>query len=398
MIKNYYFLVLILVCVEAAALYISSRPRFKRYFNFLPPVFWIYFIPMLLASSGIIDASSPIYQKISISVLPASLILLLLSSDIKGIMRLGRPALMMMISGSIGIMIGMPLVFSIFKHWVGPQMWSGFGALSASWIGGSANMIAVKEAIGTPDAVFMPMVIVDTVVPYVWMGILVALVGLGPLFDKWNKADRSIVEDLGVRVSGNKTEASFTRAATRAAPTMVAFKMVCMAIFAFIFGWIAQVIAGRLPEIKNMISTYAWTIIVVTLLGGLLSFTKARHFEKHGASKAGYFLLYFVLTSIGARANIAHIDQAALLILAGFLVVIFHAFIMLLVARIIRAPLFLVATASQANVGGVASAPVVAAVYEPHLASVGLLLAVFGNIVGTYLGIITAQICYAVGH
>ncbi|MDD5440232.1 MAG: DUF819 family protein, partial [Candidatus Omnitrophica bacterium] len=314
MIKNYFLLFLILAGIETLVLYISSRERFKKYFNFLPPVFWIYFLPMLAASFGIIDARSPLYQKISLNVLPASLILLLLSSDIKGIMRLGAPALIMMAAGSIGIMIGMPLVFYVFKNVVGSQMWSGFGALSASWVGGSANMIAVKEAIGAPDAVFMPMVIVDTVVPYVWMGILMALVAFGPVFDRWNRADRSIADDLGAAV----------RAGLEPAPTpggkITAPGVAYMTIFALMFGELAKIIAGKLPEIKNMISTYAWTIIVVTVIGCLLSFTRARRFERHGASKTGYVLLYFVLTSIGARANIAHIGPALILIVAGFCV------------------------------------------------------------------------------
>ena len=116
--------------------------------------------------------------------------------DIKAISRLGPSALIMFFAGSFGIMLGIVISFVVFKPLVGPAFWSGFGALAASWTGGSANMIAVKEALNTPDAVFMPMVIVDTVVPYTWMGILVAFAVHQKGFDAFNRSDRTILDDL----------------------------------------------------------------------------------------------------------------------------------------------------------------------------------------------------------
>ncbi len=291
---------------------------------------------------------------------------------------------MMMAVGSLGIMLGMPLVFWLFKGVVGQQMWSGFGALSASWIGGSANMIAVKEAIGTPQAVFTPMVVVDTVVPYVWLGFLVAASSFQWQFDRINNSDRRILDDLAARakeLSAQLTEKSSWHF------TLLIF------LFALAGSLIARSIGERLPMVKDIFSAYAWTIIAASVLGIALSFTRARKLESYGTSRIGYFLLYFVLTTIGAKANIVNISTTFILIGAGFLVVIFHGLGLLLAARILRAPMFLVAVASQANIGGVASAPIVAQVYQSGLASVGLLLAILGNIMGTYLGIITSQLC-----
>jgi len=356
----------------------------KRYFSFIPPVFWIYFIPMLASTSGILNAKSPVYQVISAYLLPASLVLLLLSSDIKSIMRLERQALIMMFAGAIGIMIGTPLAFYLVKARVGPEMWSGFGALSASWVGGSANMIAVKEAIGTPEGVFTPMVIVDTIVPYAWMGLLVGLVAFQPLYDKWNSSKRDVLDKLAL-----DAKEAMAHAFHGFHPAKV---LLILAIAAA--GTIAaRYLAGLLPAISNIISAYTWTIILVSILGIALSFTSVRKLERYGASRIGYFILYFVLTTIGAKASISNIGATALLIMAGFFIVIFHALILLITGRIIKAPMFLAVVASQANIGGVASAPVVAAIYQPGLASVGLLLAILGNILGTYCGIITGQLC-----
>ena len=153
-------------------------------------------------------------------------------------------------------------------------------------------------------------------------------------------------------------------------------------------------LAQGLPEIKGSVSTYAWTIIIVSFLGIGLSLTRCRSLERYGASRMGTWILYFVLTSIGAKASLVNLGSSLVLILAGFCIVCVHAVCMLVGARVLRAPLSLVAIASQANIGGVASAPMVGACYQPSLAPVGLLLAVLGNIIGTYCGIITGQLCH----
>ena len=384
MIRNPILLILFLLFIEIFVLSISNHARFKKYFNFLPAVFWIYFLPMIASTFSILDPKSSIYQMITTNILPASLLLLLISVDIKAIMRLGRPALIMFFSGSLGIILGAPFIFFLFKNLIGPQFWSGFGALSASWTGGSANMIAVKEALNTPDPVFLPMVIVDTIVPYVWMGILVAMVSLQPLYDRWNNSNRKILDELSQKISS---------VAAQKTQQLKLNKMILIVGLAFFGSLISQYAAKLLPEIKDMISTYAWTIIVVSVLGISLSFTSAKRLDQYGTSKIGYFMLYFVLTSIGAKANISNIGSTLILIAAGFLIVIFHAGVLLFVARLIKAPMFLVAVASQANIGGVASTPIVAEIYQPGLASVGLLLAILGNIVGTGFGLVVGQLC-----
>jgi len=383
MIRHPLAVIAALIGIEGAVLWIFSRPNCKKYFSFLPPVFWIYFLPMLCATFGLLDPASPVYKHIADYALPASLVLLLLSSDIKAIVRLGPKALAMMFTGSLGIMAGTSVVLYFFGRHFGPHSWAAFASLSASWTGGSANMIAVKEALSTPDAAFAPMVIVDTVVPYVWMGILIACAGAQTAFDRWNKADTGLLEDLATRVKGYSAEPGGGK------KPLVFLSIAVVAVSGMFF---SRALSGMIPEIPNILSRYGWMIICVSCLGIALSFTPCRKLGTAGATDIGYYLLYFVLTSIGAKASIGNLGTAMVLILAGFLIVVIHALILLIAARIIRAPLFLAATASQANIGGVASAPVVAAMYQPGLASVGLLLAILGNIMGTYLGIITGRI------
>lgn len=384
MISNPVLIVAVLISIEAMVLWLSRHARTRRFFDLLPSVFWIYFLPMLAATFGLIATKSPVYGFITSWLLPASLVLLLLPVDIKAILRLGPTAIAMFFIGAAGIIAGAVLSFSLFKPLIGARFWSGFGAISASWTGGSANMIAVKEALSVPDEVFAPMVIVDTVVPYLWMGFMIAIVGVQPAFDRWNRSNRATLDHLG--------EEAVRYLATAGGRRTWSGIAISLAV-ALAGGVGAHLIGDQMPRVKDILTGYTWTIIIVTLLGILLSFSPLRRLERSGASRTGYDLLYFVLTAIGAKASVADVGSALVLIGAGILIVAVHAVFLLIGARLLKAPMFLVAAASQANVGGVASAPVVAEVYHPGLASVGLLLAILGNIVGTWLGILSAQLC-----
>lgn len=386
-LKNPLMIVIFLLAVEALILYASQRKSLSKFFDIISPIFWIYFLPMLASTFGIIDSKAPILGHITKHILPGCLLLLLMTVDVPAIIKLGGRALAMFFIGSFGVILGTVISFLLFKESVGNQFWGGFGALSASWTGGSANMIAVKEALTVPDAVFSPVVVVDTIVPYLWMGVLIAGVRWQVIFDVWNKSDQKIIEDLHRRDTLKDAEASRLNYGV----------MIVLLVIAFSGSMLSQTVAGLLPVVDNLFSTYAWTIVIVTIIGLALSFTPAKHFESSGASRLGSFLLYFVLTAIGAKAALTDMSSAAILISAGLVIILVHALILLVGARWLKAPLFLVAAASQANIGGVASAPVVAAVYEPGLASVGLLLAILGNIVGTYLGIVCGQVCRLFG-
>jgi len=381
LIKNPFFLVTILLSIECLVLWLADHERYKNWFKFLPSLFWIYFLPMLASTFGIIDPTNHVYSKIINSFLPASLFLLLITVDIKSILRLGRPALIMFFTGSVGVVLGSAIVFFILKGWIGKEFWAGFSALSASWTGGSANMIAVKESLHTPDSVFLPMVIVDTIVPYVWMAILVAFAESQPVFDRWNGADRRILDQLGRKA--HKVDAQKQQWRW--------WQIVLIFVVGMAASMLVRAAVKLLPVGKDAL--YAWTIILVSCLAIALSFTPAKKIEAYGSTKIGYLILYFVLTSIGAKASMSNIGSTVLLIVAGFLIVTIHAAILLGMARLIRAPMFLAAVASQANIGGVASAPIVAEIYQPGFAPIGLLLAILGNIVGTYIGILTGQLC-----
>lgn len=377
-------IIAILLGIEGFVLFLSSHSRTKFLFKALPAVFWIYFLPMLASTFKILPKGHAVYKDISLFFLPASLVLLVLSANLKQLRKLGGSAILMLLSGTLGIMLGGPITLLLFRKWLPSDIWMGFGALSGSWVGGSANMIAVKEGIGAPDSVFFPMVVVDSVVAYSWMGILIMLAGYQNIYDRWNRSNTQVLDALH--------KESFSD--VNASKNSFSVKKVLIIIAVASLGAILSLhLASFIPEIKNAVTSYTWTIVLASIFGIILSFTQVKKLEYWHASEIGYVLLYFVLASIGARASLTDIASMPILIVAGFVWVLIHAGFIFAASRLLKAPMFLAAVASQANIGGTVSAPAVAAIYQPALAPVGLLLAIIGNIIGTYTGIICAQMC-----
>lgn len=344
-------------------------------FKYLPPVIWAYFVPMLCTTFGITPESSAVYDWMSSYLLPFSLFLLMISVDLKAILRLGPTALIMMCAGTLGIVIGGPIAFGLFgAFFEDPVAWKGFAALSGSWIGGTANLLAMKESVGTPDSTLGPLLVVDVVAGYGWMGVLIFLSAYQERFDRWVDADTSLMETLNENLGDtNKRPIQLTDLVV----------MIGLGLGAAVA---ARALGGSFPEFGDptIISAGTWAILLVVTVGLLLSFTPLQKLEEAGASRVGYAALYLLLTSIGAKADLAAVLNVPLYLVAGVVWISIHVIILFVTARLIQAPLFFVATGSMANVGGAASAPIVAGVYLPAMAPVGLLMGVAGYILGIY--------------
>lgn len=386
MISNPLLLSATLCGLVFLVLHLSKQPGLSRVFHFLPAPFWCYFTPVILATFGLLPDRSPVYDFITTYVLSAALLLLLLGVQLQSIVRLGPTALGATAAGTLGIALGAVISYLIFNRWLPEDSWKGLGALSASWTGGNINMVAVKEALQTPESIFAPMVIVDSVITYAWMGLLIALSPWQAAWDRWVGADTSRLEDVNRRMGGIETK----ELAGKNAPLRHGVWLVAIGLTV---GWAALVAAKAIAVSAPFLSTSGWAFILVTLLGTALSLTPVSRLERFGASRWGYFCLYLLLASIGAKARLTDILQAPFLIVLALLWVTIHALTLAVYGRLFRVPMFFLVTGSQANIGGTASAPVIAGVYQPKLASLGLLLAVACNLVGTYVGLLIAMAC-----
>ena len=397
----------LLMGILGMVFYTSSlkSKRWKLFYTIFPPLLVCYFAPALLNwPLGIVDPSqSQLYYVASRYLLPACLILLCLSIDISSVMKLGSKAIIMFLTATLGIVIGGPIalltVLTLFPDLIpasADDIWRGLSTVAGSWIGGGANQVAMKEIYQVSDDLFATMLIVDLLVGNVWLGILIFGAERTKKIDQWLQADVSAIEYLKEKVS--KFRASIERIpASRDLFILgaVAFGGVALSHFAAeiivpVFDQFATSI--RSMRLDSLLSPFFWLVVTATTLGFLLSFTKFKKLEGVGASRWGTVFIYILVTTIGMKMNLRDVLDNLGLVAIGATWMIIHVSLLVLVAKIIKAPFFFVAVGSSANVGGAASAPVVAAAFDSALAPVGVLLAVLGYAIGTYGAIVCATL------
>ncbi|MDG1994767.1 MAG: DUF819 family protein, partial [Polaribacter sp.] len=384
-----------------------------KFYKIVPGLFMAYFVPAIFTTLGIIapewesvsnsgetvQGSSNLYYVSSRFLLPAALVLMTLSIDLKAIFNLGSKALIMFFTGTIGIIIGGPIAILLISM-VSPEtvggadfdaVWRGLSTLAGSWIGGGANQTAMLEIYKYNPAKYGGMVFVDIVIANIWMAIILVGIGRKEKIDKWLGADNSAIESLKEKVS------SFTESVKRT-PTLTDFMVILSIAFVtvgfghfaasylgpFFNNWVAGMESETTKNIFTFLgSQFFWLISVSTIIAVLLSYTKAKNYEGAGASKIGSIFIYVLVATIGMKMDLGMIFDNLGLIAIGAVWMTIHAVLLILVAKLIKAPYFFLSVGSQANVGGAASAPIVAQAFHPSLATVGVLLAVFGYAIGT---------------
>ena len=372
----------------------SKKPFWQKFYTYVPSVLLCYFVPGILNSLNIISSEdSNLYYVASRYLLPASLILFTIGIDLKAIARLGKKAVIMFFAGTIGIILGGPLAIIIVSTFspetvggAGPDaVWRGLTTVAGSWIGGGANQAAMKEVFEVGDSIFPAVLAVDIIMANIWLAFLLYGSGRSERIDQFFRADSSAIKDVQKRI---EDYAASIMKIPKASDLML--------ILGLAFGitgfshWCANGVAPFLQENYpalekfSLTSTFFWVVVIATGLGLGLSFTKARSLEGVGASRMATVLLYVLIATIGMEMDLTAVVKSPGLFMVGAIWIMVHVVILLLVAKLIKAPFFFVAVGSQANVGGAASAPVVASAFSPSLAPVGVLLAVLGYFVGTY--------------
>jgi len=384
-----------------------DNPFWRKFYSIVPAVLVCYFLPSLLNTFGVIDGeSSQLYYVASRFLLPACLVLLTLSVDLKAIGRLGNKAVILFLTGTLGIVIGGPIALLIVSSITpdllgvtGPEaVWRGMTTVAGSWIGGGANQAAMKEIYGAGDQIFSAMVTVDIIVANLWMAVLLVMAANAKKIDEKTGADTSAITELKEKVE--QFHAKHGRIATL--PDIMIILAVGLGVtgFAHLFADIVTpFFVDNYPSLARFSfhSKFFWMIVFASTVGVILSFTKARELEGAGASKVGSAFLYILIATIGMKMDVTMILDAPVYFGIGVIWMVIHASLMFIVAKAIKAPLFYMAVGSQANVGGAASAPVVASAFHPSLAPVGVLLAVLGYTLGTYMAWLCGQILQAIG-
>ncbi len=372
----------------------SKKPLWVKFYKYVPALLLCYFIPSIFNSLGIISGDrSNLYYVASRYLLPTSLALLTISIDLKEIRKLGSKALILFFTGTLGIIIGGPIAILIVLS-INPALiagsdidsvWRGLSTVAGSWIGGGANQAAMKEVFQVNNEIFSAMVAVDVIVANIWMAFLLYGSGINDKIDNWLQADSSSIDVLKNKIEAYQAQIlKIPNNADTIRVLSIGFGITAIAHFGadLIAPWIFQ--NAPLLAKFSLTSKFFWLIVISTTLAVFLSFTKARELEGVGASRIGSVFIYILVATIGMKMNILAIFDNPGLFIVGLIWMIIHAGMLISVAKFIKAPFFFMAVGSQANVGGAASAPIVASAFHPSLAPVGVLLAVLGYAMGTY--------------
>ncbi|MDH3743854.1 MAG: DUF819 family protein [Acidobacteriota bacterium] len=379
--------VAVAAALTAIAAFYFWLPRVTgwRLFQYLIPLIWIYATPVVLRNTGVLPASSPTYDVLRHIGLPVVIVLLLVSVDVGAAVRVMGKGVLVMLMGTAGIMVGAPVGYLVVHRWLAEDAWAGFGALAGSWIGGTGNLAAAAHALGTSEEQFGLAVLADTVIYIGWLPLLLVSKNFAEQFNRWTGVSKERVAKMEAAAAAEVKE--------KPPPSFRDYlNLGAIALGVTLFaGWFAD----KLPEIEaggeTVISTSTWVVLLVTTLGIALSFTGAKAIP--GSHELAMAILYVFVARMGATASLAGFGQAPAFLVGTAIWIMIHGLFCLAGAYLFKVDVHSAAIASAANVGGAASAPVVAAHHRESLVPAAILMALIGYALGNYLAIITGHMC-----
>ena len=381
MIESGFAYLALLLFIAASIVYIEKKTQ-ATLFEYLPSIVLIYFVVMLASTFGLwqkTDEITSTYKALKSNLLPAMIFLMLLLADMREIFKLGKKMIFTFFLASVSIGLGFIGMFLLLHTAFDAQSWKAFAALSGSWMGGTANMVAIQSALHLPDSAMGYTLLIDSIDYAIWVMILLALVPFAKRFNTWTNADTSIIDEVGSRLAAKDAD-------KKAIDFASLFFLLGVAMFV---SAVTQYIASYLPS-SAFLTTSTWVVILSTLLGIVFAMTPLAKIS--GSSELANIMLYLIVALIASRANFTELTQAPLYILAGFVIIAIHVSIMVLFAKLFKLDLFSLGVASLANIGGVASAPILASAYSKALIPIGVLMAMMGYILGTFGGLIVGKI------
>ena len=381
MIESGFSYLALLMMIASSIVYIEKKSKHKL-FEYLPAIVIIYFVVMLASTFGVWEKTASVtatYKSLKSNLLPAMIFLMLLLADMREIVKLGKKMLLTFLLASTSIALGFIGMFTLLHSSFGEESWKPFAALSGSWMGGTANMVAIQGALDLPDSAMGYTLLIDSIDYAIWVMILLALVPFSKKFNSWSKADTSVIDEVGARLARkeeNKKPLDFA--------SLFFLLGTSLLVSAF-----AQYSASFLPT-TDFLTTSTWIVILATIAGIVFAMTPLAKIS--GSSELANIMLYLIVALIASRANFSELTEAPLYIFAGFIIITIHVIIMVIFAKIFKLDLFSLGVASLANIGGVASAPILASAYSKALIPIGVLMAMMGYILGTFGGLMVGEI------
>lgn len=367
----------------ASMLVLAEKKSKSKFFTYVPAIVLLYFMAMLLSTFKVWQNTKEItaaYKALKDSLLPAMIFLMLLRCDLRKIIKLGPKMLIGFFSATFTVMLGFIVTYILFKRFYEPDTWMAFAALSGSWIGGTGNMVAVQGALNVPDSKLGYTLLMDSINYSIWVMFLLWAISFAPKFNKWIGADTRLIDEIGEKLSeaedGTRKNIEFA-------------DMIILLGLGLMVSAVSIYVGGLMPKSVFFQGT-TWTVLIATAAGIIFAMTPVAKIP--GSSQLSNLMLYTIVALIASRANFAELTQAPLYIISGFVILGIHAFVLSMLAKVFKLDLFTCGVASLANIGGVASAPILAGAYSQALVPIGVLMALMGYIVGTGGGLLVGKI------
>lgn len=382
MITNGFTYVAVLIFIAALLVWLQKYTK-SKFFDWAPPIVLLYFITMILCTVGAWDmeATKPAYSALKNNILFAMVFLMLLRCDIRKILKLGPKMLLGFFSASVTIALGFIVTFFAMKGFLGSDAWMPLGALCGSWMGGSGNMIAVQAALDIGESEMAYALVIDSIDYSIWVMFLLWAINFAPKFNKWIKADTKALDEVSKRLEED----------AKANNSPITFVNIIFLLgLSLVMSAVGQNFGAVLNELIPFLDKSTWTVLFITVAGMIGAVTPIG--KMSGTTELSNVMLYSVVALLASRASFAELTDAPAWIIAGFMILAIHGILMVILAKVFKLDMFTCGVASLANIGGSASAPVLAGAYSGSLVPVGILMALMGYVIGTPGGILVANI------
>lgn len=382
MITNGFTYIAVLIFIAAMLVWLQRYTK-SKFFDYAPPIVLLYLITMIFCTLKVWDMESTkaAYSALKNNILFAMIFLMLLRCDIRKIIKLGPKMLGGFFAASLSIAIGFIATYAILRGPLGPDAWKALGALCGSWMGGSGNMIAVQAALDIGEADMAYALVVDSIDYSIWVMFLLWAINLAPKFNKWVKADTTTLDEVSRRLEED----------VKASDSQITFVNIIFLLgLSLVISAVGQNLGGVLNGAAPFLDKSTWTVLFITLAGLVGAVTPVG--KMAGTTELSNVMLYSVVALLASRASFLELTDAPIWIIAGFMILAIHGIILVILAKIFKLDMFTCGVASLANIGGSASAPILAGAYSGALVPVGVLMALMGYVIGTGGGIIVANI------
>ena len=386
-ITNGFTYIAFLMCLAGCLLLLEKYSKWKI-FNVVPALVFIYILNMAFCTMGLFnsEACSKAYSVLKNNLLYAMIFVMLLRCDFRKLAKLGGRMVAIFLACSLTLFIGFVVGYPIFKGSLGTDVWGAVAALYASWVGGSANMAAMQAALPVDAGAYSCALALDTVCYSVWIALLLLMVRYSSKWDNATKADTSKLQEIADIAAKEVTKEKKT-ASTADWVFLIGLSLMVSALSQMVGGYLQNAFVSVGLE---MFDKGTMTTVFVTVLGLVCALTPLGKLP--AVEELSTVYLYAVVSLLASTASVVDLLTAPMWIVYGLFILVIHVVLMFVFSKIFHWDLCMVSTASLANIGGSASAPIVASAYNPSYAGIGVLMGVLGAAVGNFFGIGIGQI------